>query len=176
MKKLLAFLQTLFGAQEARAPETASRPKPAGAPGRVNLEGDDLAVARWIWRNLVPEQGQSDTLQGELLRAVERLRWEAQNNGNVNWDEGFLRFLDFLETHLTAEPAFTDERKRSIAADIERLRAFEGIDEDGDEEAFQASLPYVEDDLYDRLSDAVVAFARLHPVLIPRAHDPELFR
>jgi hypothetical protein len=176
MKKALASLLALFTTKGAPAQSTASNPQPLSAPGRVNLEGDDSAVESWIWHNLVPKQGQAETLQGELLRAVEKLRWEAQTNGNVNWDEGFVRFIDFLKMHLVAEPGFTSDRKRAVQTDLERLRAFTGIEEDGDEEAFHASLPYVDDDLYDRLANAVVAFSRLHLVLIPHAHDPAQFR
>ncbi len=176
MKKVLASLLALFTAKGSPAQSTTSNPQPSSALGQVNLEGDDFAVESWIWRNLVPKQGRAETLQGELLRAVERLRWEAQSNGNINWDEGFLRFLDFLKMHLAAEPGFAYERKRSVQTDLERLRAFTGIQEDGDEDEVLASLPYMDDDLYDRLADAVVAFSRLHPVLIPHAHDPAQFR
>jgi len=45
--------------------------------------------AKQIWVNYVPKSGQSDTVEGELIRAIEKLRYEAQNNGNVNWDQGF---------------------------------------------------------------------------------------
>jgi hypothetical protein len=176
MKKVLALFLALFTGKGAREQETTPDPRPTSAPGRVNLEGDDAAVARWIWRNLVPRQGQGETLQGELLRAVEKLRWEAQTNGNINWDEGFIQFVDFLKAHLASEPGFTPERRRSLQADLERLRAFTGIEEDSDEAEFLASLPCVDDDLYDRLENAVVAFSRLHPVLIPHANDPAQYR
>nr|WP_176573403.1 hypothetical protein [Nonomuraea pusilla] len=36
---------------------------------------------RRIWKTYVPLRGQADTVQGELLRAVEKLRDEAQSNG-----------------------------------------------------------------------------------------------
>lgn len=45
-----------------------------------------------IWKKLVPKQGQADTVQGELLREVEKLRHEAWNNGNINWDDNFAWF------------------------------------------------------------------------------------
>lgn len=41
---------------------------------------------RIIWRNFVPKSGQADSLQGEMLRQIEKLRYEAQNNGNINWE------------------------------------------------------------------------------------------
>jgi hypothetical protein len=57
---------------------------------RIDTSGDDHSVAIWIWRHMVPKSGQSGTVQGELLRAVEKLRWEAQSNGNINRDESHL--------------------------------------------------------------------------------------
>ena len=52
--------------------------------------------AKHIWQSQVPKSGQADTVDGELIRAVEKLRHEAQNNGNMNWDEGFEMFCSFL--------------------------------------------------------------------------------
>jgi len=52
--------------------------------------------AKQIWVKYVPKSGQSDTVEGELIRAIEKLRYEAQNNGNVNWDLGFEQFCDYL--------------------------------------------------------------------------------
>jgi hypothetical protein len=43
-----------------------------------------LDEAGAIWKTKVPPSGQADTIEGELLRAVEKLRWEAQGNGNIN--------------------------------------------------------------------------------------------
>lgn len=52
-----------------------------------------LEECKFIWKNYVPQRGQSDVLQGELLREIEKLRCEAQDNGNINWDEDFEFFL-----------------------------------------------------------------------------------
>jgi len=140
-----------------------------------NLTGTDEDIARWIWHNLVPKSGQASSLQGELLRAVERLRWEAQGNGNINWDDRFEMFLDFLEDHLQTEPHFSSEIRASIASDLERLRNFLPVRElmDGSD---AAKLPYVDDDLYDRLASHVVSFCRLNARLIPHRHNPEQYR
>ena len=45
-------------------------------------------LGRFIWQTYVPKRGQAATVQGELLRANEKLRDESQRNGNINWDEG----------------------------------------------------------------------------------------
>jgi hypothetical protein len=140
-----------------------------------NLTGTDEDIARWIWHNLVPKSGQASSLQGELLRAVERLRWEAQGNGNINWDDRFEMFLDFLEDHLQTEPHFSPEIRASIASDLGRLRNFLPVRELVDE-SDAAKPPYVDDDLYDRLASHVVRFCRLNARLIPHHHNPEQYR
>ena len=49
-----------------------------------------------IWQQFVPKSEQAETVQGELLRAVEKLRDEAIRNGNGNWDNGFEILLNYL--------------------------------------------------------------------------------
>ncbi len=51
-------------------------------------EEEYLEIGRFIWSNYVPKSGQSETVQGELLRAIEKLRDEAHRNGNINWMTG----------------------------------------------------------------------------------------
>ena len=46
---------------------------------------EEEQICREIWTRWVPKRGQSTVLQGELLRQIERLRHEAQANGNRNW-------------------------------------------------------------------------------------------
>lgn len=62
--------------------------------------------AKYLWQTYVPKQGQAETVQGELIRAIEKLRGEAQRNGNINWDRGFVIFCDFLETTLCESGVF----------------------------------------------------------------------
>ena len=64
-----------------------------------------------IMNNLVPARGQADSLQGELLRELEKLRYEAQNNGNQNWDEWFVFFCDHIKAQLCSQSIFSDEEK-----------------------------------------------------------------
>ncbi len=128
----------------------------------IPANDDPSVVAKWIWRNLVPKSGQATSGQGELLRAVEKLRWESQNNGNVNWDDGFESFIAFLERTLIGEPKLSAEQKASATADLAILADFEH--------------PYTEDDVYDRLEENVVAFCRIHSRIIERAIDPNLGR
>lgn len=118
--------------------------------------------AKQLWKTHVPKSGQADTVQGELIRAVERLRWESQNNGNGNWDEGFVRFCDFLEQTLSVTPPFDESALCAIRSDVARLRDFEH--------------PYLEDDLYDRLSDRIVEFHRHLGRPVAHEHDALQYR
>ena len=48
------------------------------------------ATAKYIWQNFVPTSGQAEFVQGELLRAIEKLRDEAHRNGNGNFHKKYL--------------------------------------------------------------------------------------
>src|SRR5438874_700823 len=94
-----------------------SEPKPTAIP----TSGTSDDICRWVWRNLVPKSNQSGYVQGELLRAVEKLCWEAQGNGNANWDADFERLVAFLKLTFAAEPGLDPSMKDSINRDLARL-------------------------------------------------------
>ena len=132
------------------------------APREIPVNSDTFKTAQWIWQNLVPKSGQCDSVQGELLRAVEKLSWEAQNNGNANWDSGFERLIDFLEGTLCGEPKISEVMKKSIRGNLALLRDYE--------------YPQTEDGVYEELTEMVVEFCRIHPQLIPKPKDTLLQR
>ena len=111
--------------------------------------------AKKLWRAYVPESGQADTVQGELMRSIEKLRWEAQNNGNINWDKDFSLLADFIKKTLLAWDQFDTHAQKEIDNDIKVILDFRH--------------PYVEDDVYDRLIDRIVEWSRTHPE--PVAHE-----
>lgn len=129
--------------------------------------------AKWIWKNLVPKSGQADYVQPEVLRAIEALRCEAQGNGNINWDERFEHYVDFIEETLVPQPCFSGETKDAIRQDLDRLRYFLPVD-DLKSRAQASELPYIENDLYDRLVSHLITFCRQTPQLIPLEKEPEL--
>lgn len=100
--------------------------------------------AKEIWNLYVPKSGQANTVQGELLRAVEKLRWEAQNNGNGNWDIGFEILLQYLGMKLIDYRVFSVEQINKINHILARLK--------------RENPPYLEDDYFDYLSDRVVDY------------------
>ena len=103
--------------------------------------------AKSIWQTYVPRTGQAETVQGELLRAVEKLREEAIGNGNVNWDGGFEILLRYLEEHLLDPTVYSETTVDSTKKILERLHDFE--------------YPLLDDKLYDELGDRVVEYYRL---------------
>jgi len=117
--------------------------------------------AQNIWKTFVPKRGQAETVQGELLRAVEKLRDESTRNGNINWDDGFGIFLTYIENHLTDQAVYSPESIAATRTALNRLRDYDH--------------PYLEDDLYDQLGDRVVEYFRFHGSL-PHANNQNLHR
>ncbi|MGF9947433.1 hypothetical protein ABEX44_30025 [Priestia megaterium] len=54
----------------------------------------------------VPKSGQSGVVEGELIRAIEKLRCEAQDNGNANWDAGFEMLGSYILEILNDDDVF----------------------------------------------------------------------
>ena len=69
---------------------------------------------KYIWKNYVPKNGQATNLQGELLREIEKIRCEAQDNGNMNWDDDYSYFCDFISNKLCEQSIFSDREKEEI--------------------------------------------------------------
>jgi hypothetical protein len=119
-------------------------------------------IGRFIWQNYVPKSGQSDTVQGELLRANEKLRDECHRNGNGNWDSGHELLASFILTTLTASPDVSAEAKVELKRDIERILDYDH--------------PYTEDDLFDRNELKILDWYCLNKEAISRTHNPDLHR
>jgi hypothetical protein len=118
--------------------------------------------ARDLWRTYVPRNGQAETVQGELIRAVEKLRDAAHRNGNVNWDDGYEILARFLRDTLATSGIFAPAIVEQIDRDVARLLHFD--------------VPETDDEPYDRLTDRVVEWARAHPDPLPHEHNRDLHR
>ena len=130
-----------------------------------SYEPKHFEQCKFIWKNYVPNDGQSNVLQGELLRAVEKLRYEAQNNGNINWDDNFEYFCDFLQKTLCEQNIYTDEEKEKFKLILKFLKN-SGIE----------NTVYVYDNLYDILADAVGKFFECYPEPILYEINPSIYR
>lgn len=143
----------------------------------VNLR--DLIVAdytplypeecRFIWKTYVPEKGQSEILQGELLRQIEKLRNEAKDNGNINWDSDFSYFCEFIKRTLCNMSIYTEEEMARITVIMDYIKyCGEYASRLGDsEDAEVNSIAYTKDNLYDIIADAVGKLQNVHPDPIP---------
>ena len=99
--------------------------------------------AKAIWTQFVPESGQAKFRQGELLRSIEKLRDEAQRNGNGNFDDScHTIMIEYLRTYLVDDELFNKSIKIQIGNYLDKLANKES--------------PYLNDDIYDFLSDRVV--------------------
>lgn len=116
--------------------------------------------ARALWQAYVPPRGQVETVQGELIRSVEKLRDEAQRNGNVNWRSDHERLIAFVRGTLLGSGLFDTAAETEIESDTRRLRDFEH--------------PATGDEPFDRLTDRIVEWSRAHPDPVPRDRDFEL--
>ena len=138
-----------------------------GRPGAGRDRYDQAVVryfeeARSLWQQYVPARGQAGTVQGELIRAVEKLRDEAQRNGNLNWCSDHVILAGYIRTQLISSGPFTGSAAGQIEQDGERL--------------LDAERPETSDEPYDRLTDRIVEWSRAHPEAVPHEHNLALHR
>jgi hypothetical protein len=158
------------------APKAAPPPTDPVAPAEAFEDGDDekpprksemahedyLKLGQYLWKTYVPKTGQADTMQGELLRAIEKLRDECLRNGNGNWDLGHEILAQYLLDTLTTSPDVPDAAKRQLKLDIERILDFEH--------------PLTEDDVFNRVERTILDWYLYNQEPIPRAKNPKLHR
>jgi ankyrin repeat protein len=121
-----------------------------------------LETAKIIWQKLVPKSGQADTVQGELLRAIEKLRDEAQRNGNGNFNKNCHGILiEFMRKKLVDENIFERETITEINSDLERLT--------------KKNSPYTDDDIYERISNRIVDWYLKNPNQIAHKKNDKLY-
>lgn len=125
-------------------------------------EEDYLELGRYIWERFVPKSGQADTVQGELLRASEKLRDEAHRNGNMNWDGGHESLAHYIKDTLSESSDLSVTQKEQLAADIDVVLNYE--------------QPYPEDDVFDRIQKAIFDWYVNNREPIPRGYNPDLHR
>ena len=133
-------------------------------------------VCKEIWNRWVPQRGHAQVLQGELLRQIERLRYEAQHNENRSWNDDLLYYCDFLRSTLREADCLTPEARDRVNAALVRLRScgevafryYKGDISDQElAEDYNGELAYQNNDLYDLVCDAIALFYRANPNPIP---------
>ncbi len=117
---------------------------------------------KYIWQNFVPKSGQAEFVQGELLRAIEKLRDEAHRNGNGNFHQDCHgKLIQYLRTHLSDQQLFSNETIRQINEDLHRLSV--------------ENPPYLEDDIFDRIDERIVDWYVHKGDRIKHIPDPNLY-
>jgi hypothetical protein len=130
--------------------------------GNEKMTADEyLETGKFIWKTYVPKSGQAETVQGELLRAIERLADEAQRNGNVNFNKDCHGiFISFIRQYLNDEKLFDKATIKQINQDLDTISI--------------EDQPYTDDDLYDRLRDRIIDWYLNNKTLIPNVKNPTL--
>jgi len=124
---------------------------------------------KYIWQNYVPKKGQARNLQGELLREIEQIRLEAQDNGNVNWDDDFSYFCEFITQSLIERDILSEterEELRAIMSYLKKCGEYAKHYNDGeisDDEVNIEKLAYTKDNLYDIVCDFIGKLQNKHP-------------
>lgn len=138
----------------------------------------------YIMQNMIPESGQANSLQGELLRECEKLRDEAQRNGNYNWDEWFEYFCIHIRDSLCEEKFFSEEEKQIFTDTLNYFKSCGEyakfiIDNDDLPDDYPVDLDriaYIDDNLYDIIADAVGRMHYEYKREIPYTINPDMYR
>ena len=111
-----------------------------------------------LWEDLVPEEGEANSIQGEILRAVGRLAGEDRRNGCVNWDKYFEELVEFLRARLPNERVFNATQRARILQDLDAVLV------NGREGIPREVIRLV----FGRLIEDAAAYCRACPELVPR--------
>lgn len=137
---------------------------------------------KFIWKNYVPKNGQATTLQGELLREIEKIRCEAQDNGNINWDNDYTYFCDFISKKLSEQTIFSKSEKKEIVLIMSYLKEcgiYAQNYHKGEilENAVDIDkLAYVKDNLYDIICDKIGQLHKENGTVLPYEKNNEIKR
>ena len=141
----LSELCTLFGVEQRQA----QRAPVVGE--RLELDPSVPALRQYgeLWDLLVPDSGQCQTLQGEVIRIAGRVGLEVYDNGGINWDRSFGKLLDqYLRVVASGVSLSPDSLSRAEAA-VASLKARSMNTGDIDE-----------------ITKLAVEWVRLNPVLV----------
>lgn len=137
---------------------------------------------KYIWKEYVPKNGQANCLQGELLREIEKIRCEAQDNGNINWDDDYSYFCDFIKDNLNNKSIFTAEEKEEITTIMNYIKdcgLYSRKCYNGELEKDSIDInriAYTNDNLYDIIADKIGKLQKNNPEPIPYSLNKNIKR
>ena len=112
----LSELCALFGVEQREA----QRAPVVGE--RLELDPSVPALRQYgqLWDLLVPDSGQCQTLQGEVIRIAGRVGHEVYDNGGINWDRSFgkllAQYLSVVRSGLPMSPASVARAEAAVAS------------------------------------------------------------
>jgi hypothetical protein len=115
-----------------------------------------------LWKELVPPEGQANTVQGELIRAVGRLKDEAYRNGNQNFSKDQRILCKYIRETMTDTEVFSRDEIGEINTWIDRVLDAEHPDVLGPATSFH------------HLFELAARWCQAHPDLILREPNPAL--
>ena len=141
----LSELCALFGVEQReaqRAPVVGERLELDPSVPALRQHGD-------LWDLLVPDSGQCQTLQGEVIRIAGRVGHEVYDNGGINWDRSFGKLLDqylsVVRSGLPMPPDSVARAEAAVASLKSRSMSHQAVDD---------------------ITELAVAWVRLNPVLV----------
>lgn len=148
----------------------------------MNLQYADLI--NQIEETQVPTEGQSDYVQGEVVRLLWNLYKEAVEHGNIHADEALAKTTEFIQDVLLDTDLFSFEERMELRDRLEVISVTLGIAMQADEwgrEAYsedsedptEVAIPVlVADEFYEPLFDAVGRYLEAYPEPIPLSEAP----
>ena len=141
----LSELCALFGVEQCeaqRAPVVGERLELDPSVPALRQHGE-------LWDLLVPDSGQCQTLQGEVIRIAGRVGHEVYDNGGINWDRSFGALLDqyliVVRSGLPMPPASVARAEAAVASLKGRSMSHQAVDD---------------------ITELAVVWVRLNPVLV----------
>lgn len=133
----------------------------SGSQNTSMTEAEYLEKGTYIWQTFVPASGQAKFVQGELLRAIEKLRDEAQRNGHINFNEKCHQMLiQYLKENLLDRNVFDVHTIEQIEQDLKRI----GL----------KNQPYTGDDLYNRINDRIIDWFMFYGMHVKHQKNSDL--
>lgn len=117
----------------------------------------------FIKDHYIPKQGASEVLQGELLREIELIRKEAQENSNRSWDGDLSYFCENIQWKLCNLNIFTEEELIKIRLIMDYLKYTGEYAGNSGTDAMENSIAYTRDNLYNIIADMIGKLQNIHP-------------
>ena len=150
----LAELCAMFGVEQREA----ERAPVVGERLTFDAGATPTQMFSRLWDQLVPDSGQCQTLQGEVIRIAGRVGHEVYDNGGINWDRSFGKLLDqyltVVRSGLPMPPAAVARAEAAVASLKSRSMSYQAVDD---------------------ITELAVAWVRLNPVLV-EANLPDVGR